>query len=159
MSWIKKDSAAKTIEQAIKDERQERREQGGTFFNNKAEDESNAQSDGRRWETDVDAPRIGSPEHRAEQIEHNATAQDPWRTTFDAGGNPTSRAKVGEANLANRRGAYDGDLRDVFSTHRAERSMHPAEIAKRESARAAKAKEQNERAWRGFSYLQSLLSR
>lgn len=149
-------SDEKTIEQAIKTERQERKEQGGTFFSNKAEDQSAERSTGSGWATEVDAPRIGSPEQHAAQIEQNVTVQDPYRTTFDEAGNPTSRAKISESALSNRRGAIDGDsIQDVFSTHRAERSSHPEEVAKRAKKRKEQKDAEESRAWRGFLWLGS----
>lgn len=144
--------AAKTIEQAIKAERQERKEQGGTFFSNKAEDQSAERSAGSGWATEVDAPRIGSPAWNNPQL-----SDDPYRTTFDEAGNPTSRAKISEATLSGRRGEYDGDsIQDVFSTHRAERSMHPEEVAKRAKKREEAQRAEESRAWRGFLWLVSI---
>ncbi|WP_175774163.1 hypothetical protein [Burkholderia anthina] len=157
--WDKAKSAItggsdKTIEQAIKAERQERKEQGGTFFDNKAEDQSAERSAGGSsgWAIEVDAPRIGSPAWNNPQL-----SDDPYRTTFDANGNPTSRAKISEAALSNRRGEIDGDsIQDVFSTHRAERSSHPEEVAKRAKKRKEQKEAEEARAWRGFIWLTSL---
>lgn len=72
---------------------------------------------------------------------------------------PTSRQRI---NGFNHQQALEDDDQGYwaipFSTHRAERAVHPEAIAKREAARAKKAKEQNERAWRGMALFLKLVS-
>lgn len=72
---------------------------------------------------------------------------------------PTSRGKIEGGKRLNHDAMLGDDPRDMFSTQRAERSMHPEEIAKRAADRERKHKEQEERAWRGLAYLRDLLSR
>ncbi|WP_146010091.1 hypothetical protein [Burkholderia sp. WAC0059] len=68
----------------------------------------------------------------------------------------TSRVKIEGGKRLNHDVLLSDDPRDLFSTHRAERSAHPEEVAKRAADRQRKCKGQEERAWRGWSWLVSL---
>ncbi|MFP6558901.1 hypothetical protein WJ542_11360 [Paraburkholderia sp. B3] len=83
---------------------------------------------------------------------------EPEVTEAPAQERPTSRGKIEGGKRLNHAPLLSDDPRDLFSTHRAERSSHPEAVAKREAARAKKAKEQDERAWRGMAFFLKLVS-